>query len=147
MSNFSPVDIPVICVPTTLSGGEYSEVAVGVDPRDGIKKTFKHPSLVPSVIILDPALALMSPEKVWISSGIRAMDHCIEILCRITSKDDAADETAKEGLRLLARGLLRVKENPRMENCRLETQLGANLAMDGTAPIGVSSLYLSRILR
>jgi alcohol dehydrogenase class IV len=79
---------PLICIPTTLSAGEYSSFAAATDPRDHTKRIFVHPaSITLSVVILDPGLGRMSPPDVWFTSGVRAMDHCIELLCRVTHPD------------------------------------------------------------
>lgn len=128
----NPSNISIICIPTTLSGGEYSKSAVGVDTRDSVRKTLAHPSLIPYVVILDPALARSTPEWLWTSTGIRAIDHCVETLCRLGQPDEEIDINAKAALSSLATGLLQSKENPRDLKIRLNTQLAANVAMDGT---------------
>ena len=129
----NPARVPLICVPTTLSAGEYSGFAAATDPRDHIKKLFSHPSsITPTVVILDAALARFSPADIWLSTGVRAMDHCVETLCRITKPDKDADEAAKKGLQLLIRGLLDLKVNPDDNNARLKTLLGACYSMDGS---------------
>ena len=125
-------NISIICIPTTLSGGEYSKSAVGVDTRDSIRKTLAHPSLIPHMVILDPALAKSTPEWLWTSSGVRAIDHCVETLCRLGQPDEKIDMNAKTALSSLATGLLQSNENPYDLQIRLNTQLAANLAMDGT---------------
>lgn len=127
----NPARVCIICIPTTLYGGEYSKLAVGVDPRYGVRKTFGDPSLIPDVVILDPALARSTPEWIWISSGVRAIDHCVETLCRLGQPDEKVDDDAKKALSALASGLLQSKEHPEDLEIRLETQLAANVAMDG----------------
>jgi len=91
-----------------------------------------HPaSITPSVVILDPVLGRMSPPNVWFTSGVRAMDHCIELLCRVTHPDADVDESAKKGLVLLAKGLLDLKVDPGNNEARLNTLLGGCYSMDG----------------
>ena len=67
----------MINVPTTLSAGEYSPYTGGIDPNDGVKKIFVHQSLFADVVILDPYLAQSTPEWVWMSTGVRSIDHCV----------------------------------------------------------------------
>jgi alcohol dehydrogenase class IV len=128
----NPSKVSIVCIPTTLYGGEYSKLAVVVDPRYGIRKTFGDPSLIPDVVILDPVLAKSTPEWLWTSSGVRAIDHCVETLCRLGQPDEKVDDDAKKALSSLASGLLQSKEHPEDLEIRLETQLAANVAMDGT---------------
>ena len=89
--------------------------------------------MVPKVVILDPALGKLSPEGVWISSGIRSVDHCVELLCRVGEPDAEVDASAKKGLSLLPEGLLRLKRDPDDDEARLATMLGARYSMDGIA--------------
>ena len=137
----NPSNIPIVCIPTTLCGGEYSKLAVGVDPRDGVRKTLGHPSLIPYAVILDPGLSINTPEWLWISSGIRAIDHCVEILCRIGQPDEEVDNIAAAALNILATGLLQSRENPSDLQTRLNTQLAAKDSMSGTISL-FSPLHL-----
>lgn len=126
-------DLIMINVPTTLSAGEYSPYAGGIDPTDGVKKIFCLQSLYADVVILDPDLAQHTPEWVWMSSGVRSIDHCVELLGSLSKIDQQTDEAAEKGLVLVARGLLKLRKDPSDLQARLETQLGSNYAMDGTS--------------
>src|SRR5262249_16019043 len=44
-----------ISVPTTLSGGEFSAIAGVTDERTKVKELLRHPGIIPSAVILDPA--------------------------------------------------------------------------------------------
>ena len=112
-----------------MGGGGWS------DPRDHKKRLLFHDSITPKVVILDPALGRLSPEDVWISSGIRSMDHCIELLCRVIEPDADVGESAKKGLALLSEGLLKLKKDPDDDEARLATMLGARYSMDGVAKL------------
>ncbi|KAJ7592920.1 alcohol dehydrogenase IV [Mycena floridula] len=70
-----------IAIPTTLSAAEYTAGA-GFTSEDGHKTGVSSKDLVPSAIILDSELTLHTPEKLWLSSGMRAVDHAIENLYR-----------------------------------------------------------------
>lgn len=89
----------------------------------------------PALVILDPELATTTPDSVWLSSGVRAIDHCVETLCSLQSNEDA-DGTARLGLKRLIPGLLRCKENPADIDARLQCFLGGRDAM-GAATSGV----------
>lgn len=127
----NPPPFVTINVPTTLSAGEFSPYAGGIDPTDGLKKIFVHQSLSTDIVILDPEVAQSSPEWVWMSSGVRSIDHCIELLGSLSKIEPETDEAAEKGLLLVARGLLKLRKNPKDTKSRMETQIGSNYAMDG----------------
>ncbi|RVX71865.1 hypothetical protein B0A52_04264 [Exophiala mesophila] len=127
-----PPSFTMINVPTTLSAGEYSPYAGGIDATDGVKKIFVHQGLFADVVILDPELAAHSPEWVWMSSGVRSIDHCVELLASLNPDiENETDEAAEKGLVLVVRGLLKLRRDPKDLEARLETQLGSVFAMDG----------------
>lgn len=121
-------DIRVVCVPTTLSGGEFNPRSGATDERTQHKQGYGHPAMVPVTIILDPALAVHTPEWVWLSTGVRAVDHTVETLASHRS-NDYADGLADSALRLLVEGLARVKADPSDLEGRLKCQIGAWQAM------------------
>src|SRR5258706_4344240 len=91
-------------------------------------------------IILDPAITKYTPEKLWLGSGTRAMDHGIEAICSIRS-NVLVNTVCLQGLRYLHDGLLRTKENPNDGEARLNCQLGSCLSEFGLqagVPMGAS---------
>jgi alcohol dehydrogenase class IV len=70
-----------IAIPTTLSAAEYTTGA-GFTNEHGEKTGVSSPELAPAGIILDAELTLATPERLWLSSGLRALDHAIENLYR-----------------------------------------------------------------
>ncbi len=135
-----PPRIRQISVPTTLSGGEFSAIAGVTDERTKTKELIRHPLIVPQVVILDPAVTLHTPEWLWLSTGIRAVDHCVEGLCSRES-NAFGDAQALKGLSLLAEGLPRAKSNPNDLEARLSCQMGTWLSMGPLAsgvPMGAS---------
>ena len=122
--------VPIICIPTTLSAGEYSKVGGGTNPRTHQKSLLTHPKMYPSLVILDPALSTTTPEWVWLSTGVRSIDHCVECICSLQSTPDATvDEAAEKSLGMLLRGLLRTKKDPQDLDARLDCQLAANYVL------------------
>jgi maleylacetate reductase len=129
-----------ITVPTTLSAGEFSAIAGVTDERTKVKELFRHPSIIPQVVILDPAVTVHTPEWLWLSTGVRAVDHCVEGIC---SKEANAfgDAQALKGLALLTHAMPRVKADPSDLAARLDCQIGAWLSMGPLAtgvPMGAS---------
>jgi maleylacetate reductase len=117
-----------ISVPTTLSAGEFSPISGVTDERTKVKELFRHPDIVPQAVVLDPAVTRHTPMWLWLSTGIRAVDHCFEGICS-NEATPYGDASALHGLSLLARGLPRVKADPTDMAARLECQLGAWLSM------------------
>ncbi|KAI6125737.1 alcohol dehydrogenase IV [Pisolithus croceorrhizus] len=68
-----------IAIPTTLSAAEYT-CGAGYTNEQGNKTSIFNPMIAPSGIILDAELALATPEKLWLSTGLRALDHAVESL-------------------------------------------------------------------
>ncbi|KAH9894929.1 iron-containing alcohol dehydrogenase [Cubamyces lactineus] len=70
-----------IAIPTTLSAAEYTSGA-GYTNDEGYKVAVSSPELAPAGIILDAELTLATPERLWLSTGMRAVDHAVENLYR-----------------------------------------------------------------
>ena len=146
MGKYAPNDkkqsvIPMVCVPTSLSGGEYARTAGGTDDRSGAggrKYSFGLPIKAPSLVVLDPALTGLTPELIWLSTGVRAIDHCVEILCardEDKKNKEESDRDAAEGLKMLIPGLLGCKRATSSaadgNEARMRCMLSVPLAMKG----------------
>ncbi len=135
-----PAKVPIICIPTSLSAGEYTSLAGATDDQTHHKHPFQHPSIRPRLVIIDPELSKKTPERIWISTGIRAVDHCVEAVCSIKATTEG-DQAAENGLRRLLPGLLKTKEEPEQLEPRLQCQLGAVDAISAVfqgIPMGAS---------
>ena len=108
---------------TTLSTGEYTPIAGVTSDKTHQKHECQEFSIGPRLIILDSQPSLITPLGELISSGIRAMDHCIESLCSIRPSR-SGDEKAERGLRLLIPWLPRTQKQPRDLEARLTCPLG-----------------------
>jgi maleylacetate reductase len=129
-----------IAVPTTLSAGEFSAIAGVTDERSRVKEMFRHPRIIPAAVILDPAITVHTPEWLFLSTGIRAVDHCVEGICS-REAHPYADAQALRGLALLVSGLRRVKADSDDLQARLDCQIGSWLSMGPLAtgvPMGAS---------
>lgn len=100
--------IASVIIPTTLSAGEFSAIAGCTDTLRGVKEVYAHPRAFPRTVILDPAVTVHTPEWLWLSTGVRAVDHAVEDLCSISSKP-FSDGTSLHALRLPGAGLPAVK--------------------------------------
>jgi maleylacetate reductase len=137
---FRAPKVRMIAIPSTLSGGEYNSGALVTDTSRKLKQIFNHPMMMPRSIILDPAITKYTPEKLWLGSGTRAMDHGIEAICS-SRPNVLVDAVCQQGLRYLHDGLLRTKDNPNDEAARLSCQLGSWMSAFGLqsrVPMGAS---------
>jgi maleylacetate reductase len=136
----NPPVVRQITVPTTLSAGEFSAISGVTDERSRVKELFRHSQIIPRIVMLDPAITVHTPEWLWLSTGIRAVDHCVEGICS-GEANPYSDAQALHGLALLTRGLPRVKANPGDLQARLDCQMGSWLSMAPLAagvPMGAS---------
>lgn len=133
-------DIRTICVPTTLSGGEFNALSGATDEVTQHKQGYEHRQMAPVMVVLDPQLTRHTPEWLWSSTGVRSVDHAVETLASDKS-NDFADGLADSALRLLAEGLPRVKADPSDMAGRLKCQVGAwqsMISIIGGVPMGAS---------
>lgn len=121
---FEGPELPLVIVPTTLSGGEFSALAGMTDERRQKKEGVIHPTMAPAAIALDPHVTVYTPQWLWLSTGIRAVDHATETLASALS-DPYCDGMAESALRLLGEGLRRVRGDPDDMEARLMCQVGA----------------------
>ena len=139
-ANMKAPTVRQISVPTTISGGEFSAISGVTDERTKVKELLRHPRIMPATVILDPAVTRHTPEWLWLSTGVRAVDHCVEGICS-GEAHAYGDAQALKGLSLLASGLPRVKNNPADLDARLDCQLGTWLSMgplSSGVPMGAS---------
>jgi alcohol dehydrogenase class IV len=133
----TPATIPIISIPTSLSGGEYSNLGGGTHPKTHQKHPFIDGACGPSLVILSPELTSTTPDAIWLSTGVRAVDHCVEGLCSLENTTPASDATCEAGLQRLVPGLLRCKRDAGDLDARLECQLGVVEAVKAVFQHGV----------
>ncbi|KAJ4387930.1 hypothetical protein N0V93_008533 [Gnomoniopsis smithogilvyi] len=132
-----PPKLPIICIPTTLSAGEYNPPGGATHDETKHKQLFFPPNhRGPQILIMDPALTQTTPQRVWLSTGLRAMDHCVETICSSNPKAEGT-EASLRGIGLLMPGLLKTKRNPHDSRARLSCQLGAAESMKANVIYGV----------
>lgn len=122
----------MIAIPTTLSAAEFTPFAGVTDARRHVKEGYSHPLYVPRAVILDPEMTGETPPDLWFSTGMKAVDHCVETLYSL-HRSPFADALAAEGLKRLAGGLRASKAAPKDMDARLDCQLGMWLAITGAS--------------
>ncbi|CEN61318.1 hypothetical protein ASPCAL07974 [Aspergillus calidoustus] len=143
--DLKPSSVPIVSVPTTLSAGEYSNFAGATNDKTQRKHSFQTPLRGPQLVVLDPQLvASTTPESVWLSTGVRAVDHCVETYCATQGTTEETDALALKALANLVPGLVRSRRDPEGKDldARLICQLGSVDAMaactSGRVQLGAS---------
>jgi maleylacetate reductase len=115
--------LPHLAIPTTLSVAELAAGA-GFTNEAGDKAGMRDPRLLVESVIYDAELTMATPMKLWLSSGIRALDHAVEGFLA-DGEHPFNDVMALEAIRRLFMSLPRAKATPDELEIRTENQLAA----------------------
>lgn len=128
-----------IAIPTTLSAAEFSHLVGVTDEENNIKVGFAHTQVTPRCTILDAELTLPTPMALWLSTGIRSLDHAVETLYA-PGTHPINDVLAMEAIKKLFEYLPRSKASPADIQARTELQLAAWMSFFGevNTPMGLS---------
>src|SRR5450759_113976 len=133
--------LPHIAIPTTLSVAELAGGA-GFTNEAGDKAGMRDVRLLLDSVIYDAELTLATPMNLWLSTGIRAMDHGVEGFLA-EGEHPFSDTLALEGIRRLFPSLPRAMATPADVEVRTENQLAAWFTF--TLP-GLSAGGLSHVM-
>lgn len=100
--------IPFVAAPTTAGTGSEATInSVLTNETNGVKKSIRDESMIPRVVILDPALLATCPAPVIAASGMDALTQAIEAF---TSRHATwlSNELALKAIRLIAPNLIPV---------------------------------------
>ena len=120
-----------VSIPTTLSAGEFNMGGGNVlDDQSGHKIRVRHRLLYADLIVLDPDVTIGTPDWLWLSTGVKALDHCIE---RLYSRGNqpAIDAPVLSAAELLFNYLPHSKEGDGNSEARLQCLIAAWLSMMG----------------
>ena len=71
--------LPLVAMPTTAgTGSEVTPIAVLDDAEKNVKAPIAHPSLFPTIALVDPSLTVTMPSHVTACTGLDALAHAIE---------------------------------------------------------------------
>jgi alcohol dehydrogenase class IV len=97
--------LPNFAIPTTLSAAEFTGGGGMTDETTRHKGGRFDERLQPLAVILDPALTLQTPDWLWASTGVKALDHAVE--CAYSSRRQLiCDTLAAQAIKVLRRHLL-----------------------------------------
>lgn len=130
--------LPVFSIPTTLSAAELYGDAGYTDDESGHKVGIANHAMTGSAVFYDPTVAAETPRELWVSTGLRALDHAVE-----TVLSDDADPLSRALCSSAIADLLRVlpkfASDMGSEEDRLACFVGAWKSY-GNPPIGAGGL-------
>jgi maleylacetate reductase len=115
--------LPHVALPTTLSVAELAGGAGYTDPS-GDKAGMRDVRLLLDSVIYDAQLTMATPMSLWLSTGIRALDHAVEGVLS-EGEHPFSDTLALEGIKRLFESLPRAKAAPPDLEVRTENQVAA----------------------
>ena len=113
-----------IAIPTTLSVAECTFFA-GYTDKEGTKVGVGDPALAPAVIIYDAKFAAETPQKLWLSTGIRALDHAVELMYHPYATEAPSRSLALAAIQGLFEYLPKAKKDPQDEDFITRLQLAS----------------------
>ena len=69
-----------VSLPTTLSASEYTSVAGVTDEATRVKRAVMDTRATARAVICDPELTAETPDWLWAATGMRALDHAVEVM-------------------------------------------------------------------
>jgi alcohol dehydrogenase class IV len=126
--------VPLVAISTTLSGGECTHFVGITDEERKVKDLYIDKQLTAKAIILDAELTLDTPEWLWLSSGLRSVDHCVEAISSNTAHP-FTDALAAHSLTMLNTYLRRCKADPSDLTARTYAHVAAWMSVCGLANV------------
>ncbi len=126
--------VPLIAVSTTLSAGEFTHFIGITDEVRKVKDLYIDKKLAGKAVFLDPELTLDTPMWLWLSTGMRSVDHCVEAICS-TNAHPFTDALAVRSLAMLNRYLRECNNDPDDLVARTQAHIGAWMSVCGLANV------------
>ena len=120
-----------VSIPTTLSAGEFNMGGGNVlDDQAGHKIRVRSTRLYADLIMLDAVMTEGTPDWLWLSTGVKALDHCIERLYT-TGNQPAIDAPILAAAEMIFTHLPKSRESDNDPGARLQCLVAAWMSMMG----------------
>lgn len=127
--------LPIIAIPTTYAGSEMTPI-YGITEA-GVKRTGKHPMVLPRTVIYDPDLTMGLSIQMTVTSSINAIAHAAEGLYAQDISPIMA-LMAQEGIAVLARAIPTLYREPAHTQARADALYGAWLCGTVLGNVGMA---------
>ncbi|KAG8720983.1 hypothetical protein FRC09_008658 [Ceratobasidium sp. 395] len=117
--------LKIVAVPTTLSAAEYTMNAGYTNEEGNKARLGQQPRVMPRYA----NLTIHTPERLWLSTGVRALDHAVEALYRSPPSPFPIVESSLSAIPLLFENLLKCKKDPSNVEIRYKLQLASYLSL------------------
>ena len=133
--------LPYIAVPTTAgTGAEVTRNAVLASPEHRLKVSLRHHSMLPTVALVDPALARDCPPHVTAASGMDALVQCLEAYVSRKAQP-MTDSLCLEGIRRAVRSLEAAVHDGHNLDAREDLALAALFSGMALANAGLGAVH------
>ena len=118
---------PQIAIPNSFAMAEATHVA-GLVTKNNTKSGAAHPSMMPSVIIYDPALSAGLPGWVRFGTALRGVEHAVGATTHPKANDEIRSRALK-GLTMINAGLKKLVSNPECPTIQSSIYVGGFIAI------------------
>ena len=122
--------LPHLTVPTTLAAAEFANAGAVTSPGRRVKDLLIANELTPRVVIHDPLVGATTPVDLWVSTGMRSLDHAIETVYS-PRHQPVTDVLSLEAINRLASALPAARRDPADVGARAAGYMGAWLSYFG----------------
>lgn len=130
--------LPVIAIPTTSgTGSETTPVAVVSNEEENYKSIIWSNHIFCKCAIIDPKLTYTMPKRLTAETGFDAFAHCFESYIS-SEATPMASLYALEGMRLVAKSLVKAIEQPDNLEARADMMMAASLGGMAISEAGVT---------
>ena len=70
--------VPIVALPTTLSGAEYTPMIAVTNEASGEREPFQNTALAPRTVLIDSQLTTATPPYLWLTTGIKNLSDAFE---------------------------------------------------------------------
>lgn len=127
--------LPIIAIPTTYAGSEMTPI-FGIT-ENGLKRTGRDGKVLPRTVLYDPRLSASLPVQMSFVSGLNAIAHAAEGLYA-QDGNPVMSLMAEEGIRALAAGLRKLRQDPQDLGARSSCLYGAWLCGTVLGQVGMA---------
>jgi alcohol dehydrogenase class IV len=122
--------LPHVAVPTTLAAAEFANAGAVTSLSRRVKDLLIADELTPRAVIHDPLVGVTTPVDLWVSTGMRSLDHAIETVYS-PRHQPVTDVLSLESIRRLAWALPAARRDPADVAPRAAGYMGAWLSYFG----------------